>query len=56
MKLKIKTKGWKGYTGAAILIMLGIYFLAIGNEYEALQCIGLGLGLLGIRHKLDYGK
>jgi len=48
------TKGWKGYLGAAITILVGIYLLAIGEAIAGAQLIGIGLALLGIRHKLDY--
>lgn len=50
------TKGWKGYAGAAILIAAGLYLLVIGEEIAGIEAIGLGLGLLGIRHKLDYSQ
>ena len=50
------TKGWKGYLGAAILIIAGFYLLYKGNYERAIELIGVGLGILGIRHKLSYGK
>jgi hypothetical protein len=48
------TKGWKGYLGAGLTICLGIYLLATGEKIAGMQLIGIGLALLGIRHKLDY--
>jgi len=48
------TKGWKGYLGATLVILAGIYLLATGNTTEGISTIGIGLGLLGIRHNLDY--
>lgn len=54
MKVGKVAKGWKGYAGALALISLGIWLLYEGRSVEAVQCIGIGLGLLGIRHKLDY--
>ena len=48
------TKGWKGYIGATIVILTGIGLLATGNTTEGVSLIGIGLSLLGIRHKLDY--
>ena len=48
------TKGWKGYLGASLTIVLGIYLIAIGEAIAGMQLIGIGLALLGIRHKLDY--
>jgi hypothetical protein len=53
MKIEI-TKGWKGYLGAGLTIMLGVYLIAIGEKIAGMQLIGIGLALLGIRHKLDY--
>jgi hypothetical protein len=48
------SKGWKGYVGAGLTIVLGVYLIAIGEHVAGLQLIGIGLALLGIRHKLDY--
>jgi len=48
------SKGWKGYLGAGLTIAIGIYLLAIGESIAGMQLIGIGLALLGIRHKLDY--
>jgi len=48
------TKGWKGYLGAGLTICIGIYLIAIGEAIAGMQLIGIGLALLGIRHKLDY--
>jgi len=56
MKLDKMTKGWKAYLGAAILLADGFYLLLIGEKIAGVQAIGLGLGLLGVRHKLDYQK
>ena len=50
------TKGWKGYIGAAVLIGVGFYLIVIGEQIAGMQSIGLGLSLLGIRHKLSYKK
>ena len=49
-------KGWKGYLGAGLTIVVGVYLLAIGETVSGLQLIGIGLALLGIRHKLDYSE
>ena len=43
----------KGVIGSIVLILTGIYLLLIGHENEGLAAIGLGLSLLGIRHKLE---
>ena len=48
------TKGWKGYLGAGLTICIGIYLIAIGEHVSGVQLIGIGLALLGIRHRLDY--
>ena len=48
------SKGWKGYLGAGLTICIGIYLIAIGESIAGMQLIGIGLALLGIRHKLDY--
>ena len=50
------TRGWKTYTAAALLILVGFYLLLIGQEAEGLQAIALGLGLAGIRHYLQYSQ
>jgi len=50
------TKGWKGYLGAAIVMLTGLYLIAIGNVQEGAALFGVGLSLLGIRHKLDYSE
>jgi hypothetical protein len=47
-------RGWKGYLGAGLTICIGIYLIAIGEHVSGVQLIGIGLALLGIRHKLDY--
>ena len=43
----------KGVIGSVILIVTGIYLLLTGYENEGAAAIGLGLSLLGIRHKLE---
>lgn len=48
------TKGWKSYLGATILILTGLYLISVGQEVAGAQSIGLGLGILGIRHYLSY--
>ena len=50
------TKGWKGYLGGALLVAVGIYLVLGGNEIEGMQAIALGLGVLGIRHYLQYSQ
>ena len=54
--MNLKLKGWKGYLGGTLLVAVGLYLLAIGEEVAAVQSIGLGLGILGIRHKLSYKR
>ena len=48
------TKGWKSYLGAALIFASAIYALMNGHNQEALTLFGVGLGILGIRHKLGY--
>jgi len=50
------TKGWKGYLGGLLLVAVGLYLVLTGNELEGAQAIGLGLGILGIRHYLQYSS
>ena len=50
------TRGWKTYAGAGLLIAVGFYLLFTGHEIEGMQAIGMGLGLLGIRHYLQYSQ
>jgi len=50
------TRGWKGYLGGALLVAIGLYLVLTGNELEGAQAIGLGLGILGIRHYLQYSQ
>ena len=50
------TRGWKGYLGGALLVAIGLYLVLTGNELEGAQAIGLGLGILGIRHYLQYSS
>jgi len=50
------TKGWKGYVGAAVLMILGVLEIAQGQHQAGIALIGVGLSLLGIRHKLDYSE
>jgi len=50
------TKGWKGYVGGALLVAIGLYLVLTGNEIEGAKAIGLGLGILGIRHYLQYSS
>ena len=56
MKEITLTKGWKGYLGGALLVAIGLYLVLTGNELEGAQAIGLGLGILGIRHYLQYSQ
>jgi hypothetical protein len=48
------TRGWKGYVGGIGAILLGIYLVLNGNFESGASLVFLGLGILGIRHKLDY--
>ena len=50
------SRGWKGYVGGALLVAIGLYLMLTGNEIEGGQAIALGLGILGIRHYLQYSK
>ena len=50
------TKGWKGYLGGILVIIAGLLVALNGNQEQGLALIGMGLGLLGIRHKLSYKK
>jgi len=50
------TKGWKGYAGGIMLIVVGFYLLLVGQEIEGAEAIAMGLGILGIRHYLEYSK
>lgn len=50
------TKGWKTYLAAAILILTGIYLISQGENVGGMQSIATGLGILGIRHYLEYSK
>ena len=50
------TRGWKTYAGAGLLMLVGFYLLLIGQEAEGLQAIGMGLGIIGIRHYLQYSQ
>jgi len=50
------TKGWKGYVGAALVMLTGLYLASIGDYTNAVALFGIGLSLLGIRHKLDYSE
>ena len=43
----------KTILGAVIVLLLGVYLMVSGNEQEGLAMIGIGLSLLGIRHKLE---
>jgi hypothetical protein len=57
MKIEITrewTRGWKGYLGAGLTMLVGIYLMAVGEKIAGMQLIAIGLALLGIRHKLDY--
>ena len=56
MKEITLTRGWKSYLGAAILILGGLYLVFTGHAFEGSQAIGLGLGILGIRHYLEYSS
>ena len=50
------TKGWKGYAGGIILILVGFYLLLVGQEIEGAEAIAMGLGIIGIRHRLQYSS
>jgi hypothetical protein len=50
------TRGWKSYLGAALLIASGLYQISLGDYTSGIQSIGLGLGILGIRHYLSYSN
>jgi len=50
------TKGWKGYVGAVIAILAGIYIFYSGDKAAGAGLIGVGLSLLGIRHHLEYSE
>ena len=43
----------KGFWGGVILVVLGLVSLAYGEVDQATYLIGLGLGILGIRDKLE---
>jgi hypothetical protein len=46
-------KGWKTWSGAIGTIALGIYEISEGQIEEGLSHIALGLGLLGLGHKME---
>jgi hypothetical protein len=50
------TKGWKTYLSGATLIALGLWLCSVGREVEGAQSIAMGLGLIGIRHYLEYSQ
>ena len=56
MKEITLTKGWKAYLGGLLLIAVGLYLVLIGEELEGTSAIGMGLGILGIRHYLQYSS
>ena len=43
----------KGFIGGAILVVLGLAEIAFGYVETGTTLIGLGLGILGIRDKLE---
>lgn len=49
-------RGWKGYLGSILVILSGLYLISQNRLQEAVTLIGMGLALLGIRHKLSYGE
>ena len=53
---KIPTKGYKTYLASTILILLGIYLIIDGKTTDGIQALSTGLGLLGIRHYLQYSN
>ena len=50
------TRGWKGYLGGVLLVLVGLYLLTLGEDVAAVQSIAMGLGILGIRHYLAYSQ
>jgi hypothetical protein len=50
------TKGWKTYLSGAALIALGLWLCWTGQEVEGAQSIAMGLGLIGVRHYLEYSQ
>jgi len=53
---KIPTKGYKTYLASTILILLGLYLIVDGKTSDGIQALSTGLGLLGIRHYLQYSN
>ncbi|ADW18587.1 hypothetical protein Despr_2448 [Desulfobulbus propionicus DSM 2032] len=45
--------GWKTWAAAAGLLLLGIVEIANGNLEGGLERIVLGLGLVGLGHKIE---
>ena len=43
----------KGFWGGVLLLMAGIVALYFGDSKTAIYLIGTGLGILGIRDKLE---
>jgi len=44
----------KGFWGAIVVIISALYLLATEDYEQGIALLGIGLGLLGIRHKLEY--
>lgn len=46
---------WKSKTlyGGLIIGIVGLYLIAVGETTEGVECLGLALAILGIRHKLE---
>jgi len=42
----------KGFWGGVIVIIAAIYYAYLTNYSEAIKLFGIGLSLIGIRHKL----
>jgi len=53
--IKIGVFPWqsKGFWGSVIVILCGCYYVYLGQLEEAIKLLGIGLGLLGIRHHLE---
>jgi len=48
-------KGWKTWAAAGGLCLLGLYLVYEGKDDLGIQAILIGLGLVGIGHKVEKG-
>jgi len=50
-------KGWKTWTGAAIMAISGILsYMGYGDLAKAILTVGAALGIVGLGHKIEKTK